>query len=869
MPFTLRAGLVLVLAAGSIATADDLTWSNPSGGAASNAANWNPSETPGPDDQLLFDLANSYAITYDIPEVGFHLYRAGTVTLHPAGVSVVTGNLFVSDTPAPATLHINTGTLRINDAVILGRVAGSNGSVHVHSATGGLECTAPGPSFVGLAGSGTLLANSGAHLFFENLTLGRDSGANGTLELTNPATSALIQNNLLIGSSGAGTLRMNHFASLEVGSLTIAPNPGATGTAFVGTFIPALTASFLCRGDLHIGLNTDAGPGGSQASFKLQTDGSLATIEGDIQVGDPQGGYAELLVDGGELHARGLHFNSPSAVLSFANGTIEVGDGGFTAPVPLGAPDFILGQFSNETETPRLFLRGTSTTIGRYSQVGSSSNACSPEFHLVEGAQVTIDNDLAIAPFPGSNALCSVAQASRLDIKGALSVSDAGLGGLRITTDSQALCDALSIEGPDGHVRVLDASLVVRGPVSMGLSGPASLAGALGSSIEVAPGAPAPVAIGPEGAVTLDHATMTLSDVSSFSVEGTITLDEGSITSDATLVLDGSLAGNGAYRGDLVNAGAIAPSGGTLSFDDGEFVSDGPVISGDGLHFGSNSRASAGGTWNCAVASEALSRIDLVGDLAVGELRGFGQVDLRGDVSLNDFALVMRGVTPMILAGITDLGESGRLEGNVHNQGLIIGSGHIGGGTFATEGTVSPGHSIGSITADSWSTFENAPAGLIIEVESPTSSDEVHVVDHADIFTTHLVVSFINGFEPGTKPFRKVFLTASSYSAAFASQDLPSRCSLDFFGDEIALVYCPADLSGASDPGDAAYGVSDGRIDSSDFFFYLDQFAAANLAIADMTTSADPNDPAYGTPDGVVDASDFFFYLDLFAAGCD
>ncbi|MCW5754255.1 MAG: hypothetical protein KIT24_06055 [Phycisphaeraceae bacterium] len=79
---------------------------------------------------------------------------------------------------------------------------------------------------------------------------------------------------------------------------------------------------------------------------------------------------------------------------------------------------------------------------------------------------------------------------------------------------------------------------------------------------------------------------------------------------------------------------------------------------------------------------------------------------------------------------------------------------------------------------------------------------------------------------------------------------------------------CIADLSGSSDPNDPAYGVPDGNVDLSDFFYFLDQFVAGNLAVADLTTTSDPNDPGYGIPDGVLDISDFFYYLDRFVEGC-
>lgn len=85
---------------------------------------------------------------------------------------------------------------------------------------------------------------------------------------------------------------------------------------------------------------------------------------------------------------------------------------------------------------------------------------------------------------------------------------------------------------------------------------------------------------------------------------------------------------------------------------------------------------------------------------------------------------------------------------------------------------------------------------------------------------------------------------------------------------EIAISPCRADVSGSSDPNDAAYGEPDAAVDAADFFYFLDQFTISNLAAADLTGTSDPNDPAYGVPDGVIDAADFFCFLDLFVQGC-
>ena len=97
-------------------------------------------------------------------------------------------------------------------------------------------------------------------------------------------------------------------------------------------------------------------------------------------------------------------------------------------------------------------------------------------------------------------------------------------------------------------------------------------------------------------------------------------------------------------------------------------------------------------------------------------------------------------------------------------------------------------------------------------------------------------------------------LTVATYGRGAWRADLPPAC--------------PADLSGSSDPNNPAYGIPDGALDASDFFYFLDRFIAGDLAVADVSGSTDPNDPDYGVPDGALDAADFFYYLDIFVQGC-
>ncbi len=79
---------------------------------------------------------------------------------------------------------------------------------------------------------------------------------------------------------------------------------------------------------------------------------------------------------------------------------------------------------------------------------------------------------------------------------------------------------------------------------------------------------------------------------------------------------------------------------------------------------------------------------------------------------------------------------------------------------------------------------------------------------------------------------------------------------------------CAPDLTTGAIPGQPGYGVPNGVLNNDDFFYYLAQFAAGNIAVADLTTTAIPGSPGYGTPNGIINNDDFFFYLSIFSAGC-
>jgi hypothetical protein len=79
---------------------------------------------------------------------------------------------------------------------------------------------------------------------------------------------------------------------------------------------------------------------------------------------------------------------------------------------------------------------------------------------------------------------------------------------------------------------------------------------------------------------------------------------------------------------------------------------------------------------------------------------------------------------------------------------------------------------------------------------------------------------------------------------------------------------CEPDLTTGAVAGQPGYGEPNGVLNNDDFFYYLAQFAAGNIAVADLTTGAVAGQPGYGVPNGIINNDDFFYYLAIFAAGC-
>ncbi|MBX3365155.1 MAG: SGNH/GDSL hydrolase family protein [Phycisphaeraceae bacterium] len=163
------------------------------------------------------------------------------------------------------------------------------------------------------------------------------------------------------------------------------------------------------------------------------------------------------------------------------------------------------------------------------------------------------------------------------------------------------------------------------------------------------------------------------------------------------------------------------------------------------------------------------------------------------------------------------------------------------------------------INLNSWNFGGSPAAGWVQDGVHPNTPLQA-------VFTAAVIEAFNRGWGTTIEPLTEAQMLAAA-SLPYGGSDTLAAIVGDF-GAYISVFRCPADLTGSADPSSPLYGVADGVVDAADFFYFLDQFEAGNLAAADLTGSTDPASPAYGVPDGVIDAADFFFYLDLFVAGC-
>jgi hypothetical protein len=128
---------------------------------------------------------------------------------------------------------------------------------------------------------------------------------------------------------------------------------------------------------------------------------------------------------------------------------------------------------------------------------------------------------------------------------------------------------------------------------------------------------------------------------------------------------------------------------------------------------------------------------------------------------------------------------------------------------------------------------------------------------------------------PWTPPVTPVVAVPNALQSIAGAAFAPPALNGAHFDDVAFKIFgtpgspvCDPDITTGAISGQPGYGVPNGILNNDDFFYFLAQFAAGNLAVADVTTGAISGQPGYGVPNGIINNDDFFYYLAIFAAGC-
>jgi len=241
-----------------------------------------------------------------------------------------------------------------------------------------------------------------------------------------------------------------------------------------------------------------------------------------------------------------------------------------------------------------------------------------------------------------------------------------------------------------------------------------------------------------------------------------------------------------------------------------------------------------------------------------------------GDLSGWDFVLTANGNTSVAGVEIYDIDDTGPLAPSFvakFGVGNLISMSGVQNGIELTQNLSFSGGTAYTFDFD-WAAHrvaavDNSEGGvfsLIVNGEAIATQAAGTVNGSLPPVTGHLTATWT---APSSGSFVVGVRITRPYTVPGETHQYVDNFSIDSGGGT-----CQPDLTTTAIPGTPGYGTPNGTLNNDDFFYYLAQFAAGNLAVADLTTTAIPGTPGYGTPNGIINNDDFFYYLAIFAAGC-
>lgn len=548
------------------------TWINAAGGSAGTSTNWSPNGVPGASDNLRYDLAANYAVSFpaSVPLVINHNFVGGVVNVSATGTHTSTQSTSIG---ASTTAAVNmTGGTFVARSLYLG-LSGGYGRLSLVPA--GLVTQPPTfrttdptqPCDCGGTGTGRIDVLKGSLLDAGGyVSLGTFAAGLCTLSVSGRfiptfTGARLVSNGVAnIGAQGTGIMNVDDAGFVHImGDMGVGRAANSDGAVHLGAGAGSGTPRIAAEQDLFIG---ESGTNSAGGTALVHVQKGTFRVGGATYLGDFDGSTGptpRLRLEGGAFIASNGFYNQ-NAAYAHTGGIFHVLGG------PMEFSNFLSVEGAGD---PELWIgNGLTTQLTNGIDIGQHSPGL---MRVVRpGTQVETTDILNIGTQVGGEGVV---------------IADSGavlIVGNRIVSGS-------SVPGPTGSLSVLGGSRV-EAPYAQFWSGPASgglvLDGTqsalvcsttvmlnttafvqFGARIEVTDG---DVHVREDADVAVHGGTIMASE--DIPVLGTLELESGALETPEVFVNDiGTLAGNGSLSGRLICYGTLDPhsdSGlGTISVD--------------------------------------------------------------------------------------------------------------------------------------------------------------------------------------------------------------------------------------------------------------------------------------------------------------
>lgn len=381
---------IVMFCARSAALADS-NWTNTSGGLWNAPTNWNPNTVPTGASAAIFDLANTYTVTFDIsPSISLFEVDTGTVTFALGGRTLTTtaafGSIIGGSPGVTGRLTVTDGTLS-TAGVAIGFASTDTGILTI--STGAEWFQNSGAFSVGASGNGTLTVNSGAQLSTIAAIIGSGTTSFGAATVTGSGTQWLNNGSLTVGSFGTGSLTISSGGNgvFSGGNLIIGSSSSSSGTVTVSG-----SSSLLDTGSSAITVGSNG-----QGQLNISTGATANSTGGIIANGPSSSGTVTISGSGATWNAAGTGSNVVIVASgSSSNGMLTISGGG---TLLTGSGACAIGSGLSSSGTVTVTGNGSNWTTTGAITVGSSGTGA---LNVTSGGTVTTTGGMTITATNGT-----------------------------------------------------------------------------------------------------------------------------------------------------------------------------------------------------------------------------------------------------------------------------------------------------------------------------------------------------------------------------------------------------------------------------------------------------------------------------------